>query len=103
MIALDSAVWFAVSGAFGIKLLEIAELYKVPILKRPDLKDWLYWVPFLIIPILGGGLAHAYVTTGMVLSPILAIHVGASAPITFRAMAQGSPFQGSTLPTEDDA
>jgi hypothetical protein len=86
--SLTPEVWFAFAGALGIKLLELAELNKVEKVKRPDLKHWTYWVPFLIAPILGGGLAFAYVQSGTDLSPILAINIGISAPVTLRAMAQ---------------
>jgi len=100
---LNQAVWFAVSGAFGIKLLELAELHKVPKVERPDMKDWLYWIPFVILPLLGGGLAHVYISSNTILSPILAVNVGISAPLILRAMAQANPLDNSTVNTLDDA
>lgn len=103
LYSLNSAVWFAVAGAFAIKLLELSELHKVPKVERPDLKDWLYWVPFFILPILGGGLAHVYVSSNTVLNPILAVNVGVSAPLILRAMAQANPLEPSTLDTPEDA
>jgi len=101
--ALDCVVCFAAFGAFAVKLLELAELHKVPKIKRPDLKDWLYWIAFPIMPILGGGLAYVYISSDIVLSPILAFNVGASAPLIIRAAAQANPFQDSTVPTPNDA
>ena len=100
---LNQAVWFSVAGAFGIKLLELAELHKIPKVDRPDLYDWLYWVPFVIMPLLGGGLAHAYVSSSALLSPILALNVGVSAPLILRAMAQVNPLDNSTINTPDAA
>jgi len=88
-------------GAFSIKLLELAELHKLPLIERPDLKDWLYWLPFLILPILGGGLAHVYVSSNTVLTPLLAVNVGVSAPLIIRAMAQVT--QPAIVKTPDDA
>ncbi|CAH7279760.1 conserved hypothetical protein [Vibrio chagasii] len=88
---ITSPVWFAMSGAFAIKLLELAELHKVAPAERPDLKDILYWVPFIILPILGGGLAHVYVSSNTTLTPLLAVNVGVSAPLMLRAMAQVVP------------
>jgi hypothetical protein len=38
-------------------VLELAELAKVPKASRPDQKDPVYWVPFAVMPILGGRLA----------------------------------------------
>lgn len=100
---LNSSVWFAISGGLAIKLLELAELHKLPKLERPDLKDWLYWVPFIILPVLGGGLAYAYVASSTVLSPMLAINVGVSAPLILRAMAQANPLGPSPVDTPEDA
>jgi hypothetical protein len=100
---LSPAVWFGVSGAFAIKLLELAELHKIPRLERPDLKDWLYWLPFVIMPFLGGGLTYAYVSSNTALTPMLAINVGVSAPLVLRAMAQVNPLGSSPINTPDDA
>lgn len=101
--SLSPAVWFAVSGAFAIKLLELAELHKIPKIERPDLMDWLYWVPFLVMPVLGGGLAFAYVSSNTVLTPMLAINVGVSAPLVLRAMAQVNPLDSAPVSTPEDA
>lgn len=96
-------VWFAVFGAFSIKLLEIAELYKLPKIERSDLKDWLYWVPFIILPAIGGGLAQMYVSSNTILSPMLAVNVGVSAPLILRALAQVNPLEANSIQTPDDA
>lgn len=97
MLDLTPAVWFAVTGAFAIKLLELAESYNLPKPKRPDFRDWLYWASFLIMPLLGGAIAHAYVSSSTNLTPILAINVGVSAPLILRTMAQVNPLR----PTEE--
>ena len=101
--SLNQAVWFAVFGAFAIKLLELAELHKKPKVERPDLKDWLYWLPFVILPFLGGFLAHMYISSQTILNPILAVNVGVSAPLILRAMAQVNPMEESTKDTPEDA
>ena len=103
MLGLDMAIWYAFSGGLAIKLLELAELHKVPKVERPDLRDWLYWVPFLVLPLLGGGLAQVYLSANTALSPILAVNVGVSAPLILRAMAQVNPLQGVTVSTPEDA
>ncbi len=103
LLGLNQAVWFAVFGAFAIKLLELSELHKIPKIERPDLKDWLYWVPFMILPILGGGLAHMYISSNTILNPIIAVNVGVSAPLILRAMAQANPLESTIVNTPDDA
>jgi len=100
---LAPAVWFSVFGAGAVKLLELAELHKIPKLERPDLNDWLYWVPFLIMPLLGGGLAYAYVSSNISLTPMLAVNVGISTPLMLRAMAQANPLDSSTVSTPEGA
>lgn len=89
--SIASPVWYAMAGAFAIKLLEIAELHKITPTERPDFKDFLYWVPFLILPILGGGLTQVYVSSGTILSPLLAVNIGVSTPLMLRAMVQAVP------------
>lgn len=96
-------VFFAIFGALAIKLLELVELYKVPKLERPDFKDWLYWLPFCVMPFLGGGLALMYTSSNIALQPVLAVNVGVSAPLILRAMAEYNPFQPRVIDTEPGA
>lgn len=100
---IEPAVWFAMAGAFSIKLLELAELHKISPEERPDLCDWLYWLPFLVLPILGGGLAYVYISSDTFLSPLLAVNVGLSAPLMLRAMAQAIPSEPSIIKTPPGA
>jgi hypothetical protein len=100
---LTAPVYFAIFGAFAIKLLELAELHKLPKSQRPDLHDWLYWLPFFVMPILGGGLALMYTSSDILLKPVLAVNIGVSAPLILRAMAQINPFQAQVITTEPDA
>ena len=89
---LQPAVLFAGFGGLAIKLLELAELPKVPKSERPDFKDIVYWIPFAVMPLLGGGLAYMYVMSGVALQPVLAVNVGVSAPLILRAMAEINPL-----------
>ena len=90
-------VLFALFGALGFKLLEMAELTKVPKAQHPDFTSFLYWLPFLVMPLLGGGLAYTYVMSGVDLKPILAVNVGVSAPMALRAMSQINPFHTGSI------
>lgn len=103
LLALNTSVWFATAGAFAIKLLELAELHKIPAVERPDLKDGLYWLPFFILPLLGGGLAYVYVSSDTILSPLLAVNIGVSAPLMLRAMAQVNPIESTVYNTPEGA
>lgn len=101
--SITAPVWFAMAGAFAVKLLELAELHKLPKVERPDLKDFMYWVPFFVLPVLGGGLAYVYVSSNTTLSPLLAVNVGVSAPLMLRAMVQASPIEQSVVHTPEEA
>ncbi|MBO6704431.1 MAG: hypothetical protein JJ921_18970 [Pseudomonadales bacterium] len=103
MELLTPAVIYALCGGLAIKMLELAELHKIPKLERPDLRDWAYWVPFFVLPLLGAGLAHAYESSSVELTPLLAVNVGVSAPLVFRAMAQVNPMEANSISVPDDA
>ncbi|MBJ7900022.1 MAG: hypothetical protein GC158_08915 [Cyanobacteria bacterium RI_101] len=85
-----------------LKILELAELYKIPKTQRPDFRDWLYWVPFVVNPLLGGCLTLAYALSEIELSPILSINIGASAPLILRTMAQIAPNTTASLDSPTD-
>jgi hypothetical protein len=102
-IVIPAAAWFAFFGALALKLLEFTELAKIPTANRPNLNDIVYWVPYFIMPVLGGGLAYAYVASSVEMKPMLAINVGVSAPLILRAMAQLNPLQRSAIEVPKDA
>lgn len=97
LAAIPPAAWYAFFGALALKLLEFTELAKIPKASRPDLKDPVYWVAYAIMPMVGGGLAYAYVASSVEMKPMLAINVGVSAPLILRAMAQLNPFQEGSI------
>ncbi len=86
---------FGLFGGFAINCLRLFELVHLPRSQRPDtFSDWLYLLQFLVLPILGGGLAYAYDASGTSLSPILAVNIGASAPAIFKSFASVVPHIG---------
>jgi hypothetical protein len=96
-------VFCAFFGALAVKLIEFTELSKLPKAKRPDITDLVYWLPFIILPLIGGGLAFIYIISGQTLSPILALNVGISAPLTIRTVAQVLPDQSRQINLPPDA
>lgn len=66
----------AAFGGLAIKLLDLLEIANLPKNKRPDLKDFFYWLPFLLFPFLGAGLVGVYIWSKIEMSPILAFNVG---------------------------
>jgi len=83
---------FAVFGGFAINVLRLAELANTPRAERPEtFSDPIYLVQFFGLPFIGGGLAYAYHLSGTMLSPILAINIGASAPLIFKTFGSAIP------------
>lgn len=94
------AVLFAAFGAIGMQLLSLMEMRNIPKAERPDFKDIFYWFPFIVSPLIGGGLALAYIYPADVLKPLVAINVGVSAPLILRSMANINPFEKPIDPGE---
>ncbi len=84
-------ICLAASGGLAIKLLDLMELSSIARDRRPNLKDLVYWLPFFIGPVLAALVAFAYVKSNFELRPVLALHVGVSAPLILRGMAVAIP------------
>jgi hypothetical protein len=86
---------FAVFGGFAANVIRLFDLVQTPRAERPKtFSDPLYFAQFVLLPLLGGGLAYAYQSGGTVLTPILAINIGASAPLIFKTLASAAPAIG---------
>ena len=88
---MEESLFFAAFGGLAINGLSLLELKGVPKDKRPDFRDFFCWLPFLAWPLVGAVLAYAYTASGTALSPILAINIGASAPLIIRGMVSAAP------------
>lgn len=78
MNPLETFFWGCVGG-IALPLLELWNIHTWH--QKPSLRSSLYWVPRLVLILLGGLLAVAYVRSGDPLNPRLAIHVGATGPL----------------------
>lgn len=86
-------VALAAVGGLSVNVLNLLELQQVPKERRPDFKDWLYWLPFAVWPAIGAVLAFLYSNDQAPLGRIVAFHVGLSAPLILRTMASVVPTQ----------
>jgi hypothetical protein len=88
--------WYAVFGGFAINFLRLVELSQMPRAERPEtFSDFLYVLQFIGMPFIGGILAHAYEDSNAVLNPMLAINIGASAPLILKNLASALPSIGT--------
>ena len=90
-------IYFAAAGGVTINFVHLIEYSKRPKKERPDFSDILYWIVFLLYPILGAFLAYVYVESGVKLTPILSFHIGLSAPLILRTMIEVNPMKSRTI------
>ena len=92
-----TVVLFGLGGGISAEVLKWFRIREELHTGIPDYaKEWPYWFVTSIMIVMGGGLAFAYhVSSEVRLSPILAINVGASAPLILSALAAQSPSIGA--------
>lgn len=86
----EAIILFAI-GSICNELLNIAELKKTRKHRRPDLKDFIYWLPFFIYPIISSIIAYAYFEEKEHVNKMLAIQIGASSSLIFKSLANTLP------------
>lgn len=100
---MDSMLLFAAFGGLAVSGLGLLELQGVPAEQRPDFKDPLYWLPFVAWPVVGVVLTIAYTSSGTSMNPILAINVGASAPLILKGMVNAAAISQGPIETPPGA
>lgn len=82
-------------GILGGFLAQLFELFKVRQQPAQDLPLWLrsrfYWVITILMIAAGGGLVVVYMKSGIDLKPIIAVNVGASAPLIIGTLVAQTP------------
>ena len=84
--------WYGVAGGFLAELFGLWKLRQE--LKEtlpPYLRSWFYWLMTLLMIGSGGLVALVYVKSGVSLSPLLAVNVGASAPLIIGSLTAAPP------------
>lgn len=84
-------IGLAALGAILINLLTVAEAHNLPKAQRPDFKEPLYYIAYVIFAFFGALFAFVYLETGFEVRPLLALHIGASAPLLVRSLAATVP------------
>jgi hypothetical protein len=85
----------ALIGFGGGIAAELVQWYQIRFTLHKQLPDWskswLYWVLTFCMALAGGVLVFIYAKSGTSLTPILALNVGASAPLLLGKLAQQAP------------
>lgn len=90
------AAWEACAlGMFGGVLAELLGIFRIRRQLATRTPKWfrspVYWIVTTGMILAGGGLAGIYVLSGIELKAILAVNVGASAPLLIAALAGQTP------------
>lgn len=79
-------------GVFGGCLAEGLKWFNLRHTLHQGLPDWSksigYWVVTVFMILIGGGLVLIYVKSELMVSPILAVNIGASAPLIIGKLAE---------------
>ncbi len=92
-MSLPAGFLFGVLGGLLAELVGLFELRRQSPDDLPDwFKSWFYWFLTILMICAGGVLVIVYLESDIPLKPILAVNVGASAPLLIRAfISQASP------------
>lgn len=83
--------WGVVGGVFA-ELLGLWKLRQQAPSSLPEwLRSWWYWLITLAMIVAGGVLVVIYVESGISLQPIIAVNVGASAPLIIGSLVAHMP------------
>ncbi len=79
-------------GGILAELLDLFKLRRVPASSRPIwLKDPFYWTLSILMMPVGGILVDIYLASGFDLKALLAVNVGASAPLILETLVNNTP------------
>ena len=87
--------WLGVLGGIFGELVDLFKLRQVPMNTLPEwLRSLWYWTLTGLMILSGGGLVAIYLKSNIQVAPILAVNIGASAPLILGALvAQVPPIQ----------
>ena len=88
-------------GGFTYNIVPLLELWKTSKESRPDFKDWLYWLPYFVWPLLAGFLLYLYESPDIKVTKFLAFHIGISTPLIIRKMIEVLPVTPDEIKLED--
>jgi hypothetical protein len=98
---MNEYIIIAAVGGLTYNVVPLLELSRSPKESRPDFKDPLYWVPYLIWPVLAGFLLYLYQSPEIKITKLLSFHIGISAPLIIRQMIKVLPVEPETINLTD--
>lgn len=86
-----TALLIAAAGALAVQLLPLLSMWQVAPDERPNFKEVVYWLPFLVHPMIAVLLVWVYYSSELVTQPVAALHIGISAPLIIRSLSNAAP------------
>lgn len=84
--------WYGVAGGFLAELFGLWKLrHELDATLPPYLRSWFYWLMTGLMIGSGGLVSFVYLRSGVQLSPLLAVNVGASAPLIIGSLTAAAP------------
>ncbi len=84
-----------VYGVFGGFLAELLGLFKLRHQTPGSFPDWIrsrfYWTVTVLMILAGGGLVVVYLKSAFALKPLIALNIGASAPLIIGSIVSQTP------------
>jgi len=92
MESLGSFFLLGVAGGFVAEFLGLFKLRKeAPELWPKYLKTPIYWTISIAMMVVGGGLVILYIASDATVTPVLALNIGASAPLILQVLTAQAP------------
>ena len=83
---------YGMAGGFCAELIGWYKIRTTLYNSYPDFaKSWVYWSLTLMMILVGGGLVSVYIESGFQFKALLAINIGATAPLILEALTRHTP------------
>lgn len=86
---LASAFLYGLAGGFAAEVFGLFQLRRTGVPQY--LHSLFYWIITVAMVLVGGGIAWLYAKSGVGLTPILAVNVGAAAPLIIGQLVSQTP------------
>ena len=92
MESLGSFFLLGMAGGFVAEFLGLFKLRREAPERWPKyLKTPIYWIISIVMMVVGGGLVILYISSDAAVTPVLALNIGASAPLILQVLTAQAP------------
>ena len=89
---MDAYILLPAFAGLVAQILNLMDALKVDPSRRPNFKDWIYWIPYILGPILGGFAGYySFHDNPESFTTPLGVQVGIAAPLLLKGLASAVP------------